>query len=82
MPDTICQKIEALDADILNEFGVSDRAMLELATEHGSRVGALCKIVNPTAGKTVLLGIAKYLLDVAKDVDRNSYQEPELVNAI
>lgn len=80
MDETLRSKIEDTDVELLNEFGVSDKVMMNIATEHASRVEALCKIVNPTSGRTILLGIARHLMEAAKQIEFSSFQEPELQN--
>jgi hypothetical protein len=68
------------DVALLNANNVSDNFMSLLASEHAARVETLCKAIDPSLGRALLLVTAGALLAAARQIDAATYQEPELTH--
>ena len=71
-----------LDTDIvlLTDHGVSDDTMMTIAAEYAARTERLCKLMDPTRGKAMLLMVSKCLIDAGSQITAATVQEPELMH--
>lgn len=74
------EQVLQCDVALLNEHGVGDDVLKTLAAEHAARSVTLAKMIEPTLGRAFLLVAAGVLIEAAKAIDANTFQEPELVN--
>jgi hypothetical protein len=78
--DEARESILQTDIGLLNANGVGDDIMSGLAAEHAARVETLCKAINPTMGRSLLLMVAGGLMAAAQQITDFTVQQPELVN--
>jgi hypothetical protein len=76
----ITERVLQTDIALLNDHNVSDDFMSLLAGEHAARFETLCKAINPSLGRALLLTAAGAMLAIAKQIDGATVQEPELVH--
>jgi hypothetical protein len=78
-PD-FAKKLLLNDVGLLDEAGCDDKTLATLAADHADRFKTLVEAMEcPSYARAFALTIANKMLDVAKSIDANSYQEPELV---
>lgn len=77
---SIEEQVLQCDVALLNEHGVGDDTIKTMAAEHAARSATLAKMIEPTMGRAFLLVAAGVLMNAAKDIDANTFQEPELVS--
>jgi hypothetical protein len=69
------------DVALLEDAGCEDKTLATLAGDHAARTETLIKaVVCPSFARALALELSKQFLNIAREIDTASYQEPELVD--
>jgi hypothetical protein len=69
----ILDRILQVDIDLINLCGSADPVIEIMAAEHGARVEALCKMIDPIMGKAILLLVANGLLKASVQIETENF---------
>lgn len=73
------ERILQCDIAMLNDHGVSDEVLSIVSAEHAARCERICKMIDPSFGRAMLLMISAALLSAAKQIDDATVLEPEII---
>lgn len=81
LSDKLDRDLLLADVAVLEDAGCEDNTLATVAACHAARSEALLKAAQcATYGRSIAIELSKRFLEIARQIDNASYQEPELVN--
>lgn len=81
LSDRLDRDLLHADVAVLNDAGCEDATLATLGAAHAARTETLVKAVQcPTYGRALALELSKRFLEIAKQIEDASFQEPELIS--